>query len=128
MPRAPLTEAEIERIVTLREKRWTETAIAEEIGCCVGSVSWALLREGVDIHADRPLAPVPIEPLTYRRGGCLVRRYTQADDAQLLALEAAGHTTHRIAIIMGRRFNSVIGRLRTLARRQERELHQQEAA
>lgn len=118
--RAPLTEAETDRIIELREAGKTEGFIAREIGCSEGTVSWALLKAGVDIYADRALPPVPEHPTTCVRGGHLVRRYTQAEDERLLALEATGLNVHRIAVTLGRRHNSVVGRLRSLARRQAR--------
>ena len=117
-PRRPrLTRAEIERIVELRERGRSEATIARLIGCSASAVSWALLREGVDIHQERPLAPVPTEPVVKLRGGFPVRLFTEADDERIAALEAEGLTVSQIARAMGRRNNSIIGRMRTLARR-----------
>ncbi|HEV2530919.1 hypothetical protein [Phenylobacterium sp.] len=126
--RADLSEEEVERLVALRERGLSEAVIARMVGCCQGSVSWALLREGIDVHLDRRLPPVPAEPVVQHRCGHLVRRFTQAEDAQLLALEAQGLTVHAISRRLGRRNNSVLGRLRTLARREARAEHQAMAA
>lgn len=115
-----LTPEQRERIADLREKRWNIPSIAAEIGCSEGSVSWTLLIQGVDIHEDRPLPPVPTEPVIYSRTGYAVRRFTQAEDDQLLALEAQGLNLHRIAIALGRKRNAIVGRLATLARRDAR--------
>lgn len=120
MKRPPLTRREVERIVELRERRLSHGAIARLVGCSQGSVSWALLREGVDLHVMTPLPRVPTEPVIQRRGGHVVRRFTQADDAELAALSAAGLNPCRIAKRMGRRHNSIIGRMRTLGRREAR--------
>lgn len=118
--RADLTAEELDRIADLRERRLTEAAIAAKIGCSLGSVSWALLKLGIDINADRPLPPVPTAPVVAQRGDHVVRRFTQAEDEQLLALEADGLSVYAISQRLGRRNNSVLGRLRTLARREAR--------
>lgn len=108
------------RIAALRELRWTVDSIAREVGVSVGSVSWALLIDGVDIHEGEKLPPVPTAPVVYRRAGREVRRFTQADDAELLRMEAAGFRLQHIAKALGRQRNSVLGRLATLARREAR--------
>jgi hypothetical protein len=121
MARRPdLTPDELERIAELREGRASQREIARQIGCSVGSVSWALLKLGIDIDPDAPLPPVPTEPTQYARGGMVVRRFTEAEDARLLELEASGAKVYHIAKLIGRQNNSVLGRLRTLARREAR--------
>lgn len=121
MPRARLSEDELERVAALRERGLSYGQIARKIGCSEGSVGWALLKLGIDIHQDKPLKPVPVSAAPIKRGKHLVRPFTQDEDARLLALEATGMKTHAIARSLGRRNNSVIGRMRTLARRQARE-------
>ena len=125
MSRRPnLTDAELERLADLTEEQGlTPTQIAAELGCSLGSVTWAQLKIGVDGRADKPLAPIPTEPKSAIRNGHLVRRYTQSDDALLLRLESQGMNPHAIgkAFQPPRRANSIVGRLRTLARRQARE-------
>lgn len=118
--RAVLTDEEVERIIDLTESGKSPRAVARLVGCSQGSVSWALLREGVDLHADRALPPVPTSPIVQRRGDHVVRRFTQEEDAQLAALEAQGLKTYQIARRLGRQNNSVVGRMRTLARRAAR--------
>lgn len=119
--RPPLTEEQLELIADLTEdRRFTASQIARLVGCSEGSVGWAQLKLGVDRHPTKPLPPVPTEPVVMRRGGHVIRRFTQADDKQLLDLEAKGLNPHRIAKAMGRRHNSIVGRLRTLARRDAR--------
>lgn len=126
--RAPLTQAEIETAVAMREAGRTMGQIALKLGCSVGSVSWALLRLGVDLHADRPLPEVPVEPVIRGRGRHVFRLYTQAEDQQLLALEAEGLNASQIGRRLGRRTNSIVGRLATLARRDARAERAQVAA
>lgn len=122
--RAALTPDELERIAELTEERGLKPGqIARLIGCSVGSVGWAQLRIGADPHPDRPLPPVPATPVTFSRASGPVRRFTRTEDDQLLKLEAAGFGPAQIGarLIPPRRWNSVKGRLMTLARRQARE-------
>ena len=122
--RARMTDAELERIAHLTEEVGLNPAqIAADIGCSLGSVTWAQLKIGVDGRPDKPLPPVPVEPKQAIRNGHIVRRYTQADDNLLLRLEAEGLNPHAIGQRFNppRRHNSVVGRLRTLARRQARD-------
>lgn len=125
MTRRPaLTPAELERIAELTEERGLKPGqIARLVGCSIGSVTWAQLRIGADPHPDKPLSPVPTEPLTYVRASGPVRRFTKAEDDQLLKLEAEGFGPKQIGNRLDppRRWNSIKGRLMTLARRQARE-------
>jgi transposase-like protein len=109
-----------ERIVSLRLKRWNIPSIAKEIGCSEGTVSWHLLMAGIDLHENKPLAPVPVEPIVCGRNGYIVRRFTQAEDSRLLALEAEGLNLNRVAKALGRKRNAILGRLATLSRRDAR--------
>lgn len=118
--RSRLTDEQHDRMIHLRERRWSAARIAAAIGCSEGTVSWYFLIQGVDIHSDRPLPPIPTEPVVCFRGDYSVRRFTAAEDAELLRLEATGINPHQIALALGRKRNSVIGRLATLARRDAR--------
>jgi DNA-binding CsgD family transcriptional regulator len=116
-PRRPkLTEDEIEQIGVLRAKNYTRDAIAAEIGCSVGSVEWCCLMHGFE--ASKPPRFRTTRPKPCIRNGHVVRPYTPEDDAELLALEAQGKRYAEIARVMGRKINSIKGRLCTLARRE----------
>lgn len=126
--RPNLTQAQLDQIAELREQRGLSAArIAAIVGCSQGSVSWALLRIGVDIHTDKPLPPIPAQPTSVQRNGHVVRRFTQADDEVLLKLEAEGLNPGEIGRRMDppRQPNSIRGRLMTLARREARAEAQQ---
>lgn len=118
--RDSLTMPQRAKLAELRQKRWNIDSIAAELGCSVGTVAWRILVDGVDIHPDRPLPPVPTAPIVRSRGGKPVRLFTQAEDGQLLELEADGLPYIEIGRRLGRRHNSIIGRLATLARRDAR--------
>jgi hypothetical protein len=61
-------------------------------------------------------------PMVVKRGAFEVRRFTADEDRQLIAMEAEGLKLGTIARRLGRRRNSVYGRLATPARREERAL------
>jgi hypothetical protein len=83
------------------------------------AISWQCIRLG----ADRPDAK-PTDLYARRqpmmRNGHLVRPFSEADDALLLELEAQGAPMPTIARRLGRRENSIRGRLYTLARHEAR--------
>lgn len=111
----------IETIAELREQRGLSyQRIADQLGCSASSVSWYCLVHGIEKPgpvATRSLVrPGSIE----RRNGGEIRRFTVDEDRQLLALEAQGLNYFQIGKRMGRRRNSIHGRLMTLARREER--------
>ena len=115
--RRRLTPEDIGRICEMRENGRTYAAIAKALECSVGAVKWQCLRNG----ADSPRTyRSPAAPRDFQRGGRLVRHYTAEEDARLLALEAEGLGVCEIGRRLQRRHNSVVGRLATLARAQER--------
>ena len=119
-----LTRAEIERAIAMRETGRSVSAIAGTIGCSEKALSWHFLKEAVD-----PPKP-PALRLDYhlrcpavRRGGHVVRAFTPEEDARLVAMDAQGLGMSAIGRALGRKSNSVRGRLMTLARREERALN-----
>lgn len=120
MARRRLSEAEIARIVELREAGWGYARIAAEMGCSANTITWHCLRHAADPpRPGRCWAGVK-GPAVMRRGNHVVRRYTPEEDERLLAMEQEGLGVCEIARRLGRKPNSVIGRLMTLARRAER--------
>lgn len=110
-----------ERIAALREAGETYREIAAIFGCSDKAISWHCLRLGAEPPKKTALWKGIKGPEVVKRGNHLVRRYTQEDDACLLRLEAEGKTVTEIARALGRKWNSIRGRLMTLARREERE-------
>lgn len=122
MTRRPNMSAEQrEKITDMRENRgMSYRAIAEELGIHHGSVSWFCHVNGIERRGKPRPCRRNVAALTMRNGHP-VRAYTPEDDRQLLALEAEGLNYHQIAKRMGRKRNSVLGRLATLARREAAE-------
>lgn len=120
MKRARLTPAEKELIFDLRERGWSCRRIAQKIGCSEGSVSWHCLQMGVDKPGAKPIDKTIRGPVVRTRGDFQVRRFTPEEDEQLVALALQGLSHSEIGRIIGRRHNSVSGRLATLARHDER--------
>lgn len=121
MPGRRLTEADFDRIVSMRERGLSYGLIAEEIGCSASAVSWHCLRLGADPPKPAPCWEGIRGPAVVQRNGHVVRRFTPDEDARLLELESQGLTPMEMARELGRRPNSVLGRLMTLARREERQ-------
>lgn len=115
-----VTDEQLEMITTLREKGRGYDVIGAEVGLSRSAVSWHCLRLGVDPPKPTALRAPPESASPINRGAHLVRPYTQAEDEQLLALEASGLNINQIAQAMGRRWNSTRGRLMTLARHDAR--------
>lgn len=97
-------------------------AIASKLNLHHGAVSWHLLKLGIEKggHPPSNYRPRRSEECTFTRNGVLVRGFTEHEDNTLLELEAQGLTYTEMARRLGRKQNSVRGRLYTLARRDER--------
>lgn len=84
------------------------------------AISWQCLRAG----ADSPPAQWSRSSSTSRkpsvRGGFVVRPFTPDEDRRLLELDQQGLGPSAIGRELGRRGNSIIGRLMTLARHEAR--------
>ncbi|GJD92877.1 hypothetical protein [Methylobacterium iners] len=120
MPTRKLTDAELDRLVEMRERGKTHAVIARALGCSVSAVSYQCLRLGVETPKP-PSVSIEIRgPLVTTRNGYMVRRFTPEDDAQILAMEAEQRSVSEIARHLGRQPHSVRQRLMTLARREAR--------
>jgi IS30 family transposase len=118
-----ITAAQREQIAELRgERGWSFRKIADHLGISYGSAQWLCLREGIEKPGPPPLVRAWSGPRESTRGNHVVRRFAPDEDVRLLSYEAAGLTVAEIGRRLGRRPNSVVGRLATLARRQERAL------
>jgi DNA-directed RNA polymerase specialized sigma24 family protein len=120
-----ISDDQLDRLAYHRERGVSIAAIAKRYGLSVGNLRWHFLISGVDPErAGPPPRPIPESPVvqTFERHGRRVemRRYTVAEDALLLELEGQGLKYGHIARRLGRKRNSIVGRLATLARRAAR--------
>ncbi|WP_030540583.1 hypothetical protein [Sphingobium sp. DC-2] len=119
-----LSDEQLAEMAELRERGWGLTRIAEhftDAGTPVSrsTVNWQCLRLGADAPPRlRGRQTAPSAP--YWRGGRSCRPWTDAEDRQLLRLEASGVSATDMARRLGRANSSVRGRLLTLARRDAR--------
>jgi hypothetical protein len=119
-----LTDGQIAEMSALRERGWSCARIAEHFAAkgtrvSQGAVAWQCLRAGADAPLRlRGRSHPAAQP--YMRNGRQVRPYTASDDVKLLEMEAAGSTLAAMSKALGRKNNSILGRLMTLARQQAR--------
>lgn len=126
MARRKLTEDQRQEACELREEGKTFREIqahfsSQGTNISQGALSWICLRYGADTPSchHRP-SPEPTS-LVVPRGNHKVRRFTQEEDKRLLSLVDERLTYAEIGRRLDRPHNSIIGRLMTLARREERE-------
>jgi DNA-binding transcriptional ArsR family regulator len=110
----------IERAAEMREQGLTFGQIGLALGMSASAVSWHCLRLGADSPNTCMNTKAPVTVMEAVRGGHLVRRFSEDEDRRILEMGAAGVRVAQIARTLGRRHNSIIGRLMTLARRENR--------
>jgi len=120
MPSPKYTDELTEKAAALREDGLSYTAIAERTGMSPSAVYYHCLKLGADhpTHCDNP-APWT-GPMEIKRGNHVLRRFTAEEDKRILKMELEGSPVAEIARALGRKSNSVKGRLMTLARRDAR--------
>ena len=121
MPARKYSDDLLNEACRLREAGMAVPRIARRLGMPDTVVEYHCLRLG----ADSPNAAARQDPVIrvtqYRRNGRVVRRFSEVEDTRLLGLRTQGIGVNEIARQLGRCRNSVIGRLRTLARREARD-------
>lgn len=123
MPTPPkITQATLDRIAELREADATYEAIGAAVGLSASHVNSICLKRGFErsVPSAELLWTDIRGPAVTRRGNHEVRRFTEQEDAELLALEAEGLSYTAIARRLGRARTSIENRLITLARREAR--------
>lgn len=115
-----INEEKLEKIAEMRERGVSCAAIGKTIGMSRGAVNWHCLKEGIEPPNPQDLKAHNPGPAVVKRGNHVVRRFTEEEDQRLLAMEAQGLKRCEMARALGRKGNSITGRLMTLARRDER--------
>jgi hypothetical protein len=112
-----------DRIFRMREAGRSYKAIGKAVGISAQAVSWYCLEACVEPSKPSKATCSWTEvrgPVIVKRGKFVIRRYLPEEDAQLLALEAEGLNYSQIGKRLGRKHNSIKGRLMVLARRDAR--------
>lgn len=122
MTKRKITHEERELIASMREAGSSYREIGDVVNMNPNVVSWYCLIDGAEPPKPRALKQVPSKQISVERNGHVVRRFTVEEDQRLLELEAKGLSYAAIGRALGRRHNSVCGRLATLARHEERKL------
>lgn len=117
--RPRITDEQSAQIAEYREAGRSLAWIARKLDLSIGAVSWHCLRYGIESPEAKPV-PIYSGPMIMERGAGMVRRFTAEEDAILLNLSMQNVTVSAMAKQLGRKHNSIIGRLATLARRDER--------
>lgn len=107
-------------IAEMRERRMTYGQIANATGMSASNISWICLKYGIEKPGKRSKLG-DNGPSVMKRGNHEVRKFTAEEDAIIRAMGAEGQRATAISKVIGRKHNSVLGRMMTLARRDERE-------
>lgn len=121
MPARKYTDAQLDEAARLREAGKSYGEIERRTGIHQKTAYWHCLRLGADAPPEKRLATYPSQKGEIWRGGHLLRRFTPEEDRKMVDMELAGAGPAAIARAIGRRHNSVMGRLMTLARRDARQ-------
>jgi DNA-binding CsgD family transcriptional regulator len=117
-----MSPEQLEVVAAMREAGKSYGQIARRLGKHKNTISWCCLVNGIDSPKASKLWTDGIKgPAEVIRGDYVLRRFTPEEDAELLRLEATGMSPAAIGRAIGRGRNSVVGRLATLARREERQ-------
>lgn len=128
MAQKRFTDADYAEMAAMREDGTIIAAIAAKFACSIGLVAWTCLRLGADAPGAYKSITRDAQPLIIRNGHP-TRGYNPEQDAIILEMEARGESLSAIGRRLGRKHNSIKGRLMTLARREARaELRAEEAA
>jgi hypothetical protein len=85
------------------------------------TLSWQMLRIGADLPPEKRKPTAPPRVMVAQRGNHSVRRFSPEEDRRLIELEGKGLNPSAIGRELGRKQNSVRGRLMTLARHDARQ-------
>lgn len=121
-----LTDTQIDLACEMRERGLSCQQIShyfnsQGVTVSAGSISWACLTRGADLPPDRRKPSRPSQKTsTYSRNGHVIRTFSTSEDTLLRVLDLQGFRVSVISRRMGRKPNSIRGRLATLARHDAR--------
>lgn len=97
-------------------------AIRQKFGIEVSEsgIYWQCMVEGIERPDCKPLPQTAPGPLVYKRGKQQVRRFTPAEDKEILTRIKRKESKASIGRLLGRPHNSITARLVTLARHEAR--------
>jgi hypothetical protein len=122
-----MTDEQIAIVECMRAAGKSDRQIGIRIGMSRGAVSWHCLRYGIEGPKGR--AQSTVKPgASATRGNHIVRRFTPEEDQQVVEMRRAGASLNVIADAMGRATSSILGRLMTLAARDEEQSPREEGA
>ena len=102
-------------IATMRETGAKFKTIEQATGIHRKTCEYHAVRLGALPPAGARRCPPPAR---YARAGAVVRAFTVLEDQQIIAWSVADISLSEIGRRLGRKHNSILGRLRTLARRE----------
>ena len=122
-PRRILTAEQVDLVLEWREAGAKFSTIqrrlaAQDCVISIGALSWTCLKNGVDLHIDRPVNNN--QSRNFKRNGHAVRSFDTGEDARLQQLDMDGVAIADIARLLGRNRSSIYNRLATLARHDDR--------
>lgn len=105
----------LDTIATMREAGAQFQAIEQATGIHRKTCEYHAVRLGALPPAGARRCP---RPARYSRAGAVVRGFTELEDQQITAWSIDGVSLKEMGRRLGRKHNSILGRLRTLARRE----------
>jgi AraC-like DNA-binding protein len=107
-----LDAADPAHIAELREKGWSYTRLAQKFGVSEGAIHYHCMAQGAVSPRTSPGRKGPAEVVG--SNGVRQRRFSEAEDAEILRLRGEGATISAIARSLGRANTSVRVRAMTL--------------
>lgn len=115
---AKLTPDQVREIADRRERGWSYGRLAQRYGVSTGAIHYQCLKQGA--VSPRSRAPTRRGPGVFQANdGRTQKRFTEEEDARILALENDGLSADAIARALNRPRTSIRIRLMTLALRSE---------
>lgn len=106
----------IEKMIEWREQGRSFAWIAKQLGVSRSAINWQCLKYGVEPPKRNWPLPAPCHMPVVKRGNHVVRRFTPDEDRKLIEWREQGMRVCDIGKRLGRKGNSITGRLYTLAR------------